>query len=109
MSSTSIYSTSTLRIIWLRFLKILLKRAVALISGFPNWKYKQLQQTHKKIAKANLNKRLKALTFLNSRLIEMQTSAMLGMAYHIKKLFHVKLGKKDNKNWCNNKNTEKEE
>lgn len=39
----------------------------------------------------------------------MQTSSMLGMAYHIKKLFHVKLAKKDNKNWCNNKNTKKED
>lgn len=37
----------------------------------------------------------------------MQTFSMLGMAYHIKKLFHVKLGKKDNKNGCNDKNTKK--
>lgn len=39
----------------------------------------------------------------------MQTSSMLGMAYHIKKLLYVKLGKKNNKNWDNYKNTKKEE
>jgi len=31
----------------------------------------------------------------------MQTASSLGMAYHIKKLFHVKLEKKGDENWGN--------
>lgn len=38
------------------------------------------------------------VNILNNKPIKMQTLSSLGMAYHIKKLFHVKMDKKDDKN-----------
>lgn len=41
------------------------------------------------------------VNILNNNSVKMQTLSSLGMAYHIKKLFHVKLDKEDDKNGGN--------
>ena len=49
------------------------------------------------------------VNILNNKPVKTQTLSSLGMAYHSKKLFHVKLSKKDDENWGNYNKYNKEE